>query len=941
MAITETKANPSSHWRETLALLLPAVGWPRFRVGLLRDELGVALTGALIAIPQAIALAALAGLPPQAGIYASILPVVVAMLWGSSWHLVSGPNTAVSLMLAASVAPLAAAGADYMQTILLLTVMVGCLQLAVGLLRLGSVLDFVSNTVIVAVTHAVALILLASALLSMAGLQGEPGADFFSKLRVVAERAMDSNSTTLALGALTVGIGLMSRLWFSRYALIIAMAAGSVTAWVLLRHAGASAESIPLLGPIPLSFAPWSLPPLDRQSLPLALDLMDNAAAIAFVGLMQSVVISRSLAIRSGQLINPNRECVGQGMANLSASLVSAFAGSGSFNRSASHLQLGARTPWALIYSVLWLLLMVVFARPLLEHIPRAVIAALLFLVGLGLFNGKAIRRISRSLPESVIFYGALLVSLLFGLSQGVVTGVLLSLLVYLAKVSQPRLSLSAFDARDGRRVSLVGIDGNLFFGSVPGVEQALPAPPRNEPQHHLLLLRTDHLSYLDIPGADLLLRTVRHWREQGSDAYIKVPRPELAAIFKHTGRLAEVGADCLIRSDRPHPMKDQLGLTAAADTAGFPCPTITSQERTMKEIAQCLHATPLLGPIALDRLTALLESQPLLNAGAGDILVNTDETLNDHIVLLDGELEVQRTWPAPGGYEKSYTWSLRAHCSDANAEPAVLGAASRRLRVRALTAVRYLRLDADAIDQMLGWSAQEAAAADMDEDIRKRMALVRQVGVFHHVPLERIADIFMHMQPVRFEAGDIVITEGEKGDSYYIIEQGEAEVIRTDPFTDETAVVAQLGAGEGFGEESLLQGGFRNATVRMLTPGRLLRLTRNDFESLIRPTMVEEVDAAAARDMLEQGEAKLLDCRYDLEYEESRIPGAILIPLHQLREQAHQLAPDARYIVYCRSGRRSKAAAFLLTERNLQVASLSGGIRDWPYAVESDDGSL
>jgi len=934
MAISETTANSPSRWRETLALLVPAAGWPRFRFRFLRDELGVALTGALIAIPQAIALAALAGLPPQAGIYASILPVVVAMLWGSSWHLVSGPNTAVSLMLAASVAPLAAAGADYMQMILLLTVMVGGLQLLVGLLRLGSALDFVSNTVIIAVTHAVALILLLSSLLSTTGLQTDSGAAFFSKLWLLATRVSESNTTTLALGALTVGIGLLARQWFARHALIIALIAGSLAAWALLRYAGA--EGIPLLGPVPLSFSPWSMPPVGLHTLPLAVDLMDSAVAIAFVGLMQSVVISRSLAIKSGQLINPNRECVGQGMANLSASLVSAFAGSGSFNRSASHLQLGARTPYALVYSVVLLLLLVVFARPLLEHIPRAVIAALLFLVGLGLFDLKALRRISRSAHESLIFYGALLVSLFFGLSEGVLTGVLLSLLVYLAKTSQPRLSLSAFDARDGRRVSQVGIDGNLFFGSVPRVEQELPPPPRQESAHHLLLLRTDHLTYLDIPGADLLLRTVKHWREQGSDAYVKVVRPELVQAFQDSGRLAQVGADCLIRSDQPHPMKDQLGMAVAEPMrVGSSRPLPAPKEYDMQDIARRLHATPLLGPISLDRLRALLESQSVLNAEAGDILVNSGDALNDHIVLLDGELEVQRTWPASGGYDKSYTWVLCSDGEDPQSVPAILGAASRRLRARALTAVRYLRLDADAIDQMLGWSAQEAAAADMDDDIGKRMALVRQVGVFHHVPLENIADILRQMQPLRVEAGDVIVRERDKGDCYYVIEQGEAEVIRTDPLTDESATVAQLGAGDGFGEESLLQDGFRNATVRMLTPGKLLQLSRSDFESLIRPNMVEEIGAPEARELLRKGEAKLLDCRYDLEYAESRIPGATLIPLHELRDQAHRLQPDTRYIVYCRSGRRSKAAAFLLTERNLRVASLSGGIRDWPYAVD------
>ncbi len=934
---THTSAASVSRRDEIRTLLMPAVGWPGFRLRSVRGDLEAAFTGALIAIPQAIALAALAGLAPQYGIYASIVPVIIAILWGSSWHLVSGPNTAVSLMLAAAVAPLAAAGKDYLQMILLLTFLVGSLQLLAGMLRLGSVLDFVSNTVIIAVTHAVALILLVSALLSLLGLNAGSGSAFFGKLWVILTQALEGNPTTFILGTLTIVTGLLSRLLIKRYALVIALIAGSGAAYLWMRYGGATETGIPLLGAIPLSFSPWSIPPFDREALGTAVDLIGSAVAIAFVGLMQSVVISRSLALKSGQAINPNRECVGQGMANLSASFVSAFAGSGSFNRSASHLQLGARTPLALIYSVLLLLLMVVFARPLLEKIPQTVIAALLFLVGLGLFDIQAIKRILLSAHESAIFISVLAVSLVFGLSEGVLVGVLLSLLVYLAKTSQPRLYFSAFDARDGRRVSVVGIDGNLFFGSVPRVEQALPSAPDSAAGQQLLLIQTAHLTYLDIPGAELLLRAVKHWRDKGSDAYIKVADPAFIQAFEDTGLVPEVGMDCLIRKDRPHLMKDQLTTTSARAANVIDCMHQKPQESTVKELAQRIHATPLLGPIPLHRLTALLESQPILNAEAGDIIVNTEQTLNDHIILLEGELEVQRTWPVPGGYEKSHTWVLRSADESDEAGPMILGAASKQLRARALTAIRYLRLDADAIDQMLGWYSQQAITEGVSEAIRERMALVRQVGIFHHIPLERITDIFKHMNPVYFKAGDDVVREGDKGDSYYVIEEGEAEVIRTDPFTDETATVAHLVAGDGFGEESLLQDGFRNATVRMVTPGKLLELTREDFERLIRPSMVEEISAEEAYPLLQDDAISLLDCRYDLEYEESRIPNAILIPLHELRERAHQLDPDVRYIVYCRSGRRSKAAAFLLKERNLSVASLTGGIRDWPYEIDSD----
>jgi len=215
-------------------------------------------------------------------------------------------------------------------------------------------------------------------------------------------------------------------------------------------------------------------------------------------------------------------------------------------------------------------------------------------------------------------------------------------------------------------------------------------------------------------------------------------------------------------------------------------------------------------------------------------------------------------------------------------------------------------------------------------------MILAKHLKVFRNVPLENVKTAFERMVEKSVEAGETIVTQGELGDSYYIILSGEAEVWRTDPFTEETSSVAVLGDGDAFGEEALLQNAYRNATVKMNTPGRLLVLCKADFDELLKPVMVEEVNAEAAHTMLAGGSARLLDCRYDMEFEESRIPGAKLVPLDKLREGASFIDPEASYIVYCRSGRRSKAAAFLLNERGIKAASLSGGIKDWPYEVDS-----
>jgi rhodanese-related sulfurtransferase len=184
--------------------------------------------------------------------------------------------------------------------------------------------------------------------------------------------------------------------------------------------------------------------------------------------------------------------------------------------------------------------------------------------------------------------------------------------------------------------------------------------------------------------------------------------------------------------------------------------------------------------------------------------------------------------------------------------------------------------------------------------------------------------------------AGETIVTQGEPGDSYYIILSGEAEVWVTDPLTDETSRVAVLRDDDAFGEESLLLDGNRTATVTMTSPGRLLVLSKADFDELLKPTMVASIDPERAHRMLLQQQAKLLDCRYEMEYEERRIPGARLVPLARLRQEGvFQLDPEPTYIVYCLGGRRSNAAAFLLRERGIRAISLQGGIKGWPYEVD------
>lgn len=211
----------------------------------------------------------------------------------------------------------------------------------------------------------------------------------------------------------------------------------------------------------------------------------------------------------------------------------------------------------------------------------------------------------------------------------------------------------------------------------------------------------------------------------------------------------------------------------------------------------------------------------------------------------------------------------------------------------------------------------------------------IRQVQgtALNLLSLEQAGLAFGRMIPVKVEVGEEVIQQGDTGEHYFFLESGEAEVWRTDPMTDETSMVAVLGPGSVFGEEALLLDGCRNASVRMLTQGRIWTLFKTDFDTLVRPELVDTIQANEAKAMVAIGEAQWLDCRYEMEYSEHHIPGAYHLPLDQLRNQTKQLDPDKTHIVYCRSGRRSAAAAYLLRERGFKAYSLQGGIIDYPQA--------
>lgn len=421
------KTRSSSHWLYRTAPFLR--WWPHVNRGTLKADLLAGLIGAIIVLPQGVAFATLAGLPPEYGLYAAMVPAVIAAFFGSSWHLVSGPTNAISLVLFATLSQLAEPGsAQYIKLALTLTIMVGTLQLAMGLARLGQLVNFISHTVVVGFTAGAAVLIMASQLRNFFGMPIPRGASFIETLRQFVMHLPDVQPWVLAVGLVTLLTGLAVRRWAPKVPyMIVAMLAGSLVAWFLNNSFGQAATGIATLGALPGALPPLSMP---EFSLETEKRLLGIALAVTALGLTEAVSIARSIAVKSGQRIDGNQEFIGQGLANIAGAFCSAMPCSGSFNRSGVNAQAGARTPLAAASAAVWLLLLLLLVAPLAHYLPLAVVGALLLVVASGLFDWREMRRLWRESPaERLPLLVTLVATVTLSLEWAILLGVTSALL--------------------------------------------------------------------------------------------------------------------------------------------------------------------------------------------------------------------------------------------------------------------------------------------------------------------------------------------------------------------------------------------------------------------------------------------------------------------------------------------------------------------------------
>ena len=437
----------------------------------LRADAMAGLLGAVLVLPQGIAFATLAGLPPEYGLYTAIVPCIIAALFGSSWHVMSGPTNANSLALFAMLSPLALAFSPaYIQLALAVTVMVGVLQWLIGALRLGMLANFISPAVLFGFTSGAALLIAVHALPDLLGLAAAPEHGAGAVLAYVLTQLPLAKPAALAVAAITLAVALGLRRYRRRWPyMLIGLVVATALAWVWSRFLGGGATPASSLRVIGQIATPWPRFELPRISWAQASDLVGLAFALTIVALGQAISIAKTVALRSGQRIDANREFRGQGLSNVIGGFFSSYVSCGSMNRSMPNLEAGARTPLASVFSALLLLGLVAVSAPVLAQIPMAALAGLLVLVALALLDLKRWRQLfDLSRTDFSVALTTMVATVTIRLEMAILLGMLLSLMSFLYRTSRPAMRTMGFDSRGPDRQFVV-IDDAPQASEAPG----------------------------------------------------------------------------------------------------------------------------------------------------------------------------------------------------------------------------------------------------------------------------------------------------------------------------------------------------------------------------------------------------------------------------------------------------------------------------------------
>ena len=520
----------------------------------LKADLIAGFTGAVIVLPQGVAFATIAGLPPEYGLYTAMVTPIIAALFGSSRHLISGPTTAISIVVFSTISHHAVPGTEeFISLALTLTLLAGIYQFAFGLARLGLLVNFVSHTVVIGFTAGASILIVTSQMKHILGLNIPKGESFLHTWVDIWNMLGDINPYVFVVAAATLLSSLLIKYYYPRIPnLLLGLIIGGGVAFLI----NANAHGIALVGKIPAQLPPFSIPDFSFGTIKL---LGSEAFAVALLGLIEALSISKSIATKSNQKINANQEFIGQGLSNIVGSFFSSYAGSGSFTRSGINYSAGAVTPLSAIFAALFLMLIVLLIAPVTAYLPVAAMGGVILIVAYNLIDFHHIKNVLRySKSETAILLVTFLSTLLFELEFAIYFGVLLSLIIFLARTSTPNIPTLAIDSHDPKRklinilnkpekqcpqLKIIRIDMSVYFGSQDFIQSRIQQIVENERIYHILIVATG-INFIDLSGAEMLVAENKHLQSLGGGLYFVGLNAEVYEFVARTCFVRAVGND-------------------------------------------------------------------------------------------------------------------------------------------------------------------------------------------------------------------------------------------------------------------------------------------------------------------------------------------------------------------------------------------------------------
>ncbi|MDT8387267.1 MAG: sulfate permease [Thiogranum sp.] len=533
----------------------------------LRADLIAGITVALVLVPQSMAYAQLAGLPPYIGLYASFIPVMIAALMGSSRQLATGPVAVVSLMTAAALGPMVSSMglspqeslATYLGLAALLAILVGLFQMLLGLFRLGVLVDFLSHPVVVGFTNGAAIIIATSQLSKLFGVTVEKAEHHYQTVWwVLVAASQNTHLLTLAMAILALAVMILLKKFAPKAPnVLLAVVITTLISWAF----GYQSLGGSVVGEVPAGLPGISLPEFDMATV---LNLGAAAVTISLIGFMEAIAIAKAMAAETRQRLDTNQELFGQGLSNLTAGLFGAYPVSGSFSRSAVNISAGAKTGFSSIVTGSVVAITLLFLTPLLYHLPQATLAAVIIMAVVNLVKIEPIKHAMKvQKHDGVVAIITFVLTLVLAphLEKSIIVGVLLSLGLFLYRSMRPRFAELSIHPdgtfRDAQAhnlprcdyISVLRFDGSLYFANAGYFETRVLRNVASKPDLRFVILDLEGINEIDATGEGAIGALCERLGHTGIKVLIARPKRQTMQIFERSGLREQVGTEHFFRT--------------------------------------------------------------------------------------------------------------------------------------------------------------------------------------------------------------------------------------------------------------------------------------------------------------------------------------------------------------------------------------------------------